>query len=58
MKEGKALQEGDKCPYVGDCDGSMYIPVTENCSCHIAAPCHKCVAVPLTCDKCGYEHDA
>ena len=58
MKEGKPLQEDDNCPYIGDCDGVMIIPPTEDCSCHISAPCHKCVNTQLTCSKCGYEYDA
>ena len=45
-------EEGDKCGLDG-CDGIMGYPPSENCSCHICAPCSSCVDVKLTCQKCG-----
>ena len=46
------LSEGDKCP---KCEGKMYYPPVENCSCHINPPCSACTNNVLTCDQCGFE---
>lgn len=48
----KFVEEGDKCP---ECEGIMYFPKVEGCSCHISPPCHACVSNKLTCNSCGYE---
>jgi len=50
----KDLSEGDKCP---QCDGKMYYPKVENCSCHISPPCSACTNNLLTCDECGFEEE-
>jgi hypothetical protein len=41
-------EEGDECP----CGGIMKVFPTENCSCHISAPCNACVENEPKCDKC------
>jgi len=46
-------EEGDKCPFP-KCNGKLYYPPVENCSCHINAPCSACVNNKLVCDKCGF----
>lgn len=49
------VEEGDPCP---SCKvGTIVVPPTKNCSCHISAPCHACVSVKLTCNQCGWEDD-
>lgn len=48
------LEEGDTCPEI-ECDGKLYYPLVENCSCHINPPCSACVDNRLKCDKCGCE---
>ena len=55
MKEGKQLEEGDNCPYVGDCDGTMQFERKDVCRCHVAPPCNACVSATLTCSKCGFD---
>ena len=52
----KEPEEGDICP-VDDCDGCLKLPLVENCSCHISAPCSACVTNTLVCDSCGWEAD-
>lgn len=47
------MEEGDDCPDE-TCDGKM-IFVSENCSCHISAPCSACTDSHLACEKCGTE---
>lgn len=48
-------EEGCKCP---ECeDGTMEIPRTKNCSCHINPPCGACTDKLLTCDSCGWEFE-
>jgi hypothetical protein len=47
-------EEGDKCPE-RKCDGIMFFPKSENCSCHISPPCGSCADIKLTCRDCGYE---
>jgi hypothetical protein len=50
------VDEGDPCPIEG-CDGKMYYPKSENCSCFLSAPCSSCMALVLTCNECGCEND-
>lgn len=45
---------GGPCPYAG-CGGTMEPPPPENCSCHIAPPCHACTDRELTCTVCGWS---
>jgi len=48
-------EEGDQCP---ECRaGNMSFPPVENCSCHIAPPCHACTNRLLTCNTCGWEFE-
>lgn len=48
-------EEGCKCP---EChEGTMAIPPTKNCSCHINPPCGACTEKLLTCDSCGWEFE-
>ncbi len=51
-KEGN--EEGDICNRDG-CIGIMAYPKSENCSCHISAPCSECTNKVLTCQVCGAE---
>lgn len=49
------IEEGCKCP---EChEGSMEIPRSKNCSCHISPPCSSCTDRLLTCDSCGWEYE-
>lgn len=50
------VDEGDPCPMEG-CDGKMYYPPAENCSCFLNPPCDSCMAVVLTCNTCGWERE-
>jgi len=51
----KEKEEGDRCEN-SECNGVLYYPKVENCSCHINPPCHECVSVCLTCKDCGEEY--
>lgn len=62
--DGKPVgyEEGDTCNrLVGDparqCNGTMEYSKSEDCSCHITAPCGSCTSVYLRCDECGEEPD-
>ena len=46
-------EEGDKCPEC--CEGILYYPPVQNCTCHINPPCSACTDRQLECDKCGYQ---
>ena len=50
----KELEEGQRCPMFGNCEGTMEYPKVENCSCHINPPCSACTENVLTCNYCGY----
>jgi hypothetical protein len=55
----RPLDDGDEC-IVDGCDGKLEYKLTENCSCHISAPCSACTSnTALYCDECGevYEQD-
>jgi hypothetical protein len=56
MTASSEVDEGDPCPIKG-CDGKMYYPPSENCSCFQNAPCGSCMAVVLTCNTCGWERE-
>ena len=47
------IEEGGACPE--SCGGHLILPPVENCSCHISAPCDRCLSNALTCDSCGWE---
>ena len=53
-------EEGGPCTQQ-NCTGYFFFPPVENCSCHIAPPCGRCVDNPLTCNTCWYavekEHE-
>lgn len=51
----KKYQEGDKCEDP-ECDGVLGYSLIEDCSCHIAAPCHWCEERGFTCSECGEEY--
>ena len=57
----KQLEEGDACPNHPtedfDCDGTLFYPVVEGCTCHISPPCHQCINNLLTCSVCGWEEE-
>ena len=44
------LKEGQKCPC---CEKGTLQFYSENCSCHISAPCSSCTRSDLKCDHCG-----
>lgn len=46
--------DGDTCGRNG-CDGIIDIRPTENCSCHLHAPCYSCTADRIWCPECGWE---
>lgn len=50
-------EEGDRCAEP-KCDGKLFFPKAENCSCHISPPCNSCVSVRLTCDECGWVDES
>lgn len=47
-------EENDICPEP-KCNGKLYYPPVENCSCHLNPPCSACTDNRIRCDKCGYE---
>lgn len=47
------MEEGDKCGVEG-CDGEMYLPPVDGCSCHVSPPCNRCETNALTCRACGW----
>ena len=50
------LSEGDDCP--AGCGGTLILPKTVNCSCHIHAPCSACINTELECShECGWEYE-
>lgn len=53
----KEKEEGDRCDDLR-CNGILYFPEPEDCSCHINAPCHWHETVCLTCISCGKEYHA
>lgn len=46
-------EENDSCPKCFK--GKLYFPKTDNCSCHLNAPCSACVDKLLVCDTCHEE---
>jgi len=48
------LDIGSPCPVSG-CAGRLVLPQADDCSCHVAPPCHACVSARLTCEACGWE---
>lgn len=42
------------CDFCWDekCSGRIEIPVVENCSCHISAPCYECENSEFICNTC------
>lgn len=48
--------DGDRCNRLNgdgfECDGTMCLPIGENCSCHICPPCSSCLEASPTCDVC------
>ena len=49
-------EEGDVCGVDG-CNGHLKFEIVENCSCHISAPCTKCLNVNLYCPECGWTNE-
>jgi len=47
-------EEGDKCGRNG-CEGVIKFQESENCSCHLGAPCSSCTQVRLHCPECDWE---
>lgn len=52
--------DGDRCNRSmhlvwGQCDGVIMLHHSENCSCHISAPCSSCTAPRFYCPECGWE---
>lgn len=46
--------EGDVCGRNG-CTGCIQVRPSENCSCHLSAPCSSCTAPRNYCDECGWD---
>lgn len=52
---------GEECPLASTededqpCKGHLRFTPTEDCLCHIAAPCKGCTEATLVCDVCGWE---
>lgn len=47
-------EEGEICNRNG-CAGTIETHPPENCSCHIAPPCHSCTSPRSYCTECGRE---
>lgn len=50
-------EEGDTCG-VDHCHGKLGFGIVENCNCHIAPPCNRCVDNPLRCQECGWTDES
>ena len=48
------FDEGERCGRDG-CEGVIECRRSENCSCHLSAPCSSCVAPREFCPACGWE---
>jgi len=46
---------GEKCKRI--CGGSIKLEASENCSCHMGAPCLACENRKLYCTECGWEQE-
>lgn len=46
--------EGDVCARSG-CEGIIETAPSENCSCHLSAPCSACTAPRLFCPECDWQ---
>lgn len=51
MKHG--IEEGDVCGRDG-CEATIEFQKSEDCSCHIWAPCDSCTSVKLHCPECDW----
>lgn len=47
-------EEGEECGRNG-CAGVIEYQKSENCSCHLGAPCGSCTSVKLHCPECDWE---
>lgn len=50
-------EEGETCIREG-CAGRIEFQRSENCSCHLSAPCESCLAVKLHCPVCGWVDES
>jgi hypothetical protein len=50
------LTDGDTCNRLG-CQGVIELTPSENCSCHIVAPCNSCTATLFYCSSCDWRED-
>lgn len=48
------IYEGDKCER-NNCQGVIETHPSDNCSCHLCAPCSSCTTPRNFCPKCGWE---
>lgn len=46
-------EEGDVCGREG-CEGVIKLQKSQNCSCHLSAPCSSCMDVRLFCPDCDW----
>lgn len=46
------FEEGGDCP---ECEGRLFFPPVQGCSCHINPPCSACTSNGLQCDTCDWE---
>ena len=51
-EQPRGHEEGDTC---AACDKGVLRWHSENCSCHVRAPCGSCETAPLKCDECNEE---
>lgn len=45
-------EEGETCNRNG-CDGKMYLPEVEGCTCFNSPPCAACTRNSVQCEECG-----
>ena len=50
------VEEGATCNRA-NCRGIIRFSRSENCSCHISAPCPSCMEVHLECPVCGWRDE-
>ena len=54
QKIDEHLEEGQECPC---CEKGNLQFYSENCSCHLSAPCSSCTRSDLKCDHCDEVFD-
>lgn len=52
-KQPIGFEEGEICGRDG-CDGVIKLQKTDNCSCHLNAPCAPCMSREFHCPDCGW----